>query len=66
MKTDVQSRMNEAEVCRSMGLYDDSLAIYESILSIADVEDTQLQDKIQKQISLLKDEIADQKEVHIA
>jgi len=62
MKTDIESRINEAEVCRSMGLYNDSLDIYESIQSIAGPEDTQIQDKIQNQISLLKNEIADQKE----
>ena len=62
MKTDIESRINEAEVCRSMGLYNDSLDIYESIQSIAGPEDTQIQAKIEKQISLLKNEIADQKE----
>ena len=62
MKTDIESRMNEAEVCRSMGLYNDSLDIYESIQSIVGLEDSQIQDKIQKQISLLKNEIANQKE----
>src|SRR5210317_1088272 len=62
MKIDIESRMNEAEVCRSMGLYNDSLDIYESIQLVVDPEDTQIQDKIQKQISLLKNEIADQKE----
>jgi type II secretory ATPase GspE/PulE/Tfp pilus assembly ATPase PilB-like protein len=62
MKTDIESRMNEAEVCRSMGLYNDSLDIYESIQSIIGLEDTQIKDKIQKQISLLKNEIANQKE----
>ena len=54
MKTDIESKMNEAEVCRSMGLYNDALDIYESIQLIADPEDTQIQDKIQKQISLLQ------------
>ena len=62
MKTDIESKMNEAEVCRSMGLYNDALDIYESIQLIADPEDTQIQDKIQKQISLLQNEITDQKE----
>ena len=62
MKTDIESKMNEAEVCRSMGLYNDALDIYESIQLIADPEDTQIQDKIQEQISLLQNEITDQKE----
>ena len=62
MRTDIESRINEAEVCRSMGLYDDSLDIYESILSIVGPQDAQVQDKIQKRIHLLKNEIGDQKE----
>ncbi len=47
MKTDIESRINEAEVCRSMGLYNDSLDIYESIQSIVGPEDTQTHDKIE-------------------
>jgi len=62
MRTDIESRINEAEVCRSMGLYDDSLNIYESILSIVSPQDAQVQDKIKKRIGLLKKEIADQAE----
>ena len=63
MRTDIESRINEAEVCRSMGLYDDSLGIYESILSIVDPQDTHVQATIQKRINLLKNEIGDQKEM---
>ncbi len=59
MRTDIESRINEAEVCRSMGLYDDSLNIYESILPIVSPQDAQAQDKIKKRIGLLKKEIAD-------
>ena len=33
MKADLDTRMNEAEVCRSMGLYDESIIIYEQLLS---------------------------------
>jgi type II secretory ATPase GspE/PulE/Tfp pilus assembly ATPase PilB-like protein len=62
MRTDIESRINEAEVCRSMGLYGDSLNIYESILSIVSPQDAQVQDKIKKRIGLLKKEIADQEE----
>jgi len=59
MRTDIESRINEAEVCRSMGLYGDSLNIYESILSIVSPQDAQVQDKIKKRIGLLKKEISD-------
>jgi type II secretory ATPase GspE/PulE/Tfp pilus assembly ATPase PilB-like protein/tetratricopeptide (TPR) repeat protein len=62
MSTDIEYRINEAEVCRSMGLYGDSLNIYESILSIVSPQDSQVQDKIQKRIGLLKKEIADQED----
>ena len=62
MRTDIESRINEAEVCRSMGLYGDSLNIYESILSIVSPQEAQVQDKIKKRIGLLKKEIADQEE----
>ena len=60
MNTDIETRINEAEVCRSMGLYGDSLNIYESILAIISPEDSQTQDKIQKRINLLKKEITEE------
>ncbi|MGB9442988.1 MAG: ATPase, T2SS/T4P/T4SS family [Desulfobacterales bacterium] len=62
MDTDIESRINEAEVCRSMGLYDDSLDIYNSILSVVGPQDTHVQATIKKRIKLLKNEIGDQKE----
>ena len=62
MRTDIESRINEAEVCRSMGLYGDSLSIYESILSIVPPQDSQTQDKIQKRINLLRKEMSDHEE----
>ena len=62
MSTDIEYRINEAEVCRSMGLYGDSLNIYESILSIVSPQDSQVQDKIKKRIGLLKKEISDQED----
>ena len=31
MNTDIESKINEAEVCRSMGLFEDSLKNYEKI-----------------------------------
>jgi len=42
-----------------MGLYGDSLGIYENILSIVPPEDSETQDKIQKRINLLKREMSD-------
>ena len=57
MKTDIESSINEAEVCRSMGLYSDSLSIYEKILGNVSPQDSQIHDKIEKRIRLLKQEI---------
>jgi hypothetical protein len=57
MKTDIESSINEAEVCRSMGLFSDSLSIYEKILGNVSPQDTQTHDKIEKRIRLLKQEI---------
>ncbi len=57
MKIDIESRINEAEVCRSMGLFSDSLSIYEKILGSVSPQDTQTHEKIQKRIRLLKQEI---------
>ncbi len=63
MRTDIETRINEAEVCRSMGLYGDSLNIYENILTIVSPQDTQIQEKIQKRINLLRKEIEKQDKV---
>jgi type II secretory ATPase GspE/PulE/Tfp pilus assembly ATPase PilB-like protein len=60
MKSDIDARINEAEVCRSMGLFADSLNIYEKILPSLSSQDAQVQEKIQKRIDLLRQEIADQ------
>jgi type II secretory ATPase GspE/PulE/Tfp pilus assembly ATPase PilB-like protein len=57
MKIDIESRINEAEVCRSMGLFSDSLSIYEKILGNVSPQDAQTHEKIQKRIRLLKQEI---------
>jgi type II secretory ATPase GspE/PulE/Tfp pilus assembly ATPase PilB-like protein len=57
MKIDIESRINEAEVCRSMGLFSDSLSIYEKILGNVSPQDAQTYEKIQKRIRLLKQEI---------
>jgi type II secretory ATPase GspE/PulE/Tfp pilus assembly ATPase PilB-like protein len=62
MRTDIESRINEAEVCRSMGLYGDSLSIYENILTIVTPQDAEVQDKISKRIAVLKKEISDQED----
>jgi type II secretory ATPase GspE/PulE/Tfp pilus assembly ATPase PilB-like protein len=57
MKMDIESKINEAEVCRSMGLYEDSLSLYEKILGSVSPQDAQTYGKIEKRIRLLKQEI---------
>ena len=58
MSTEIESKINEAEVCRSMGLFEDSLRIYENIIEIVSADqDSQTHDKIQKRIRLIKHEI---------
>ena len=57
MKTDIESKINEAEVCRSMGLLADSLSIYEKILGNVTPQDTLTNEKIEKRIRLLRKEI---------
>jgi len=58
MRTDIDSRINEAEVCRSMGLFLESLSIYEKILPSVPGSASDIQEKIRNRIDLLKQEIA--------
>ena len=58
MRTDIDSRINEAEVCRSMGLFLESLSIYEKILPSVPGNASDMQEKIRNRIDLLKQEIA--------
>ena len=57
MNTEIESKINEAEVCRSMGLFEDSLKIYENILGSVSDQDPKTHEKIEKRIRLLKHEI---------
>lgn len=62
MNADIESKINEAEVCRSMGLFSDSLNIYEKILGSVSPQDTLTHEKIEKRIRLLRQEIDSEKE----
>ena len=62
MNADIESKINEAEVCRSMGLFEDSLKIYEKILGSVSSQDGPTHEKIQKRIRLLKQEINSEEE----
>jgi type II secretory ATPase GspE/PulE/Tfp pilus assembly ATPase PilB-like protein len=58
MRSDIDSRINEAEVCRSMGLFAESLAIYEKVLLAVPVQAPEIKDTILGRIDHLKQEIA--------
>jgi len=62
MSTEIESRINEAEVCRSMGLFSDSLNIYENVLSQVSPQDAEILETVKKRITILKKEIADTEE----
>ncbi len=62
MRTDIESRINEAEVCRSMGLFSDSLNIYENVLSHVPEQDAETMETVKKRIDILKKEISDTEE----
>ncbi|UCE51196.1 MAG: Flp pilus assembly complex ATPase component TadA [Desulfobacterales bacterium] len=62
MRTDIESRINEAEVCRSMGLLTDSLTIYEKLLPLVSPKDSETMETVKKRIGLLKKEVADYEE----
>lgn len=58
MKTDIKTRINEADVCRSMGLYDESLSIYKQIISSLPKKDVQTIKTIKEKIRLVEKEVA--------
>jgi type II secretory ATPase GspE/PulE/Tfp pilus assembly ATPase PilB-like protein/DNA-binding ferritin-like protein (Dps family) len=58
MKTDIKARINEADVCRSMGLYDEALDIYKQIISSLPEKDVQTLKIIKDKISLVEKEVA--------
>ncbi len=59
MKTDIKTKINEADVCRSMGLYDESLDIYKQIISSLPKKDVQTLKTIKAKISEVEQEVAD-------
>jgi type II secretory ATPase GspE/PulE/Tfp pilus assembly ATPase PilB-like protein/guanylate kinase len=55
----IESRLNEAEVCRSMHLLNDSLRIYEEVLADVPPVEATLHARVQNRIRLVKQEISD-------
>ena len=58
MKEDIKARINEAEVCRSMGLYDESLDIYKKIIPSLSKKDVEILKTIKSKISEVEQEAA--------
>jgi len=58
MKTDIKARINEADVCRSMGLYDESLDIYKQIITSLPKKDVQTLKIVKEKISGVENELA--------
>ena len=56
---DIDSKIIEAEACRSMQLLNDSLRIYEGVLADVPPQETAMHAKIENRIRLLKQEITD-------
>ncbi len=56
-ETDINSRMQEAEIYHSMGLPKESLVLYEGILTSIPSQKGEVYSDVQKKIDILKDEI---------
>ena len=62
VKAENDARLNEAQVCRSMGLYDEARIIYEQILASLTAKDTALQRQVQAMLDEIKREIAEREQ----
>jgi len=59
MKADIKARINEADVCGSMGLYDEALDIYKQIISSLPKKDVQTLKTIKAKINKVDKKVAD-------
>ena len=64
-KIDLQSKLNEAEVYRSMGLLAESLNVYEKILSDIPKSDSRNREKVEQTIGQVKKEIVDEEQANV-
>lgn len=58
MKADIKARINEADVCHSMGLYDEALDIYKQIISSLPKKDVQTLKTIKAKINKIDKKVA--------
>ncbi len=64
-KIDLQFKLNEAEVYRSMGLLAESLNVYEKILSDTPKSDSSNREKVEQTIGQVKKEIVDEEQANV-
>jgi type II secretory ATPase GspE/PulE/Tfp pilus assembly ATPase PilB-like protein len=60
---DLRLKIREAETCYSMGMIQDAIGVYETILAGSPIKDAQLQQSIEQKIGMLKKEKIDQERV---
>jgi len=61
-KSEIESKMREAETCHSMGMMHDALQVYEQVLANLPDKDGQTRETVVGRINLLKKDIEDQDE----
>ena len=61
-KSENDARLNEAEVCQSMGLYDEARDLYEQILANTSADDTKLYSQVRAKLDDVKRQIAEREE----
>ena len=61
----IESKINEAEVCRNMGLHQDAIRIYEMVLAELPPQESVRRDKYQRQVKLLQKEVEKREEVNV-
>ena len=59
----IESKINEAEVCRNMGLHQDALKIYERVIDELSPRDIEPLEQCRKMIQLLQKEIVDREKI---
>ena len=61
----IESKINEAEVCRNMGLHQDAIRIYEMVLAELPPQDAVRRDQYRRQVNLLQKEVERREEVNV-
>ena len=59
VNSEIDMRINEAEVCCSMGLYDESLSIYEQVLDNIPNTEVEKLDSVKARIDEIRKQISD-------